>query len=176
MIRASKGPGGSRRNGGRGNVIYNESFSGNRQSYVQGTAIPDDFWSERSQEENHRSNSDIRLAARRSRAQSMQMNLRYVTFLASLVALMTVSLIGYIKLKADISGTNKEISSRETQLAEIKASNNEVYNEITGNIDLEQVRRIAIDEFGMHYADQDQIVFYSAAKGDQVRQVGEVEH
>ena len=84
MIRASQGPGGSKRNGGRGNVIYNESFSGNRQSYVQGTAAPDDFWSERSQEENHRSNSDIRLAARRSRAQSMQMNLRYVTFLASL--------------------------------------------------------------------------------------------
>ena len=37
--------------------------------------------------------------------------------------------------------------------------------------DLEEIRRIAIDEFGMKYAEQDQIVIYSDTKGDSVRQI-----
>ena len=103
------------------------------------------------------------------------MNLRYVIFLASLVAVLTLSLVGYIKLKSDISSTNKTISSLESRLTEMRASNNEVYNEIVGNVDLEEIRRIAIDEFGMKYANQDQIVVYSETKGDLVHQVTDLD-
>ena len=88
---------------------------------------------------------------------------------------MTFCLIGYIKLQSDISSTNSRIVALESQLAEMKSSNNEVYNEIVGDIDLEQIRRIAIDEFGMQYADQDQIVVYSDTKGDTVHQVVDIE-
>ena len=101
----------------------------------------------------------------------MHMNRRYAFFMAFLVAAMTLSLIGYIKLMSDISSTNKRIATLESQLTELKSSNNEVYNELTGNVDLEEIRRIAIDEFGMKYADQDQIVLYSDSKGDSVRQI-----
>ena len=156
----------------RGNVIYSESFRKNgRTSFISGSAAPEDFWAERSQEEAHRRNTDIRIAARRSREQVMHMNRRYAFFMAFLVAAMTLSLIGYIKLMSDISSTNKRIATLESQLTELKSSNNEVYNELTGNVDLEEIRRIAIDEFGMKYADQDQIVLYSDSKGDSVRQI-----
>ena len=50
-----------------------------------------------------------------------------------------------------------------------------VKNEIAGDIDLEEIRRIAIDEFGMQYADQDQIVVYSDTKGDTVHQVADID-
>ena len=165
MIKASK------RNSSRGKVIYTESFGRNGRAFISGSAAPDDFWAERSQEETHRNNSDIRIAARRSREQVMQMNRRYAFFMAFLVVAMTLCLIGYIKLMSDISATNKRIASLESQVAEMKSYNNEVYNELTGNIDLEEIRRIAIDEFGMKYADQDQIVVYSDTKGDSVRQI-----
>ena len=171
MIRAAKRPNPDR----DGRVIYNESFAGDRQAYVNGSAAPDDFWSELSQEEIHRSSRDIRLAARKSRQHAAQMNLRFVLFMGVLIAMMTLSLIGYIRLKSDISATNKEISSLETKLTELKATNNEVYNELIGNIDLEQIRQIAIEEFGMHYADQDQIVVYSESKGDSVHQIADLE-
>ena len=155
----------------RGNVIYSESFGRNSRTFISGSAAPDDFWAERSQEETHRNNSDIRIAARRSREQVMQMNRRYALFMALLVVAMTLALIGYIKLMSDISATNKRIASLESQLTELRSSNNEVYNELTGNVDLEEIRRIALDEFGMKYADQDQIVLYSDSKGDSVRQI-----
>ena len=155
----------------RGNVIYSESFGRNSRTFISGSAAPDDFWAESSQEETHRNNSDIRIAARRSREQVMQMNRRYAIFMAFLVVALTLCLIGYIKLMSDISATNKRIASLEAQVSEMKSSNNEVYNELTGNVDLEKIRRIAIDEFGMKYADQDQIVIYSDTKGDSVRQI-----
>ena len=173
MIKATRSSRKDRNN--RGNVIYSESFAGTRQ-YVNGTAAPDDFWRERSQEDVHRSTQDLRLAARRSREHVVQMNLRYTLFMAFLVAAMTFSLIGYIKLKADISGTNKKIASLESQLTELKSSNNEVYNEITGNVDLEEIRNIAVNEFGMKYADKDQIVIYSESKGDSVHQIADLDH
>ena len=173
MIRETKSPGRNRRSGD--NVIYSESFTADRGPYVSGSAAPDDFWSERSMEEVHKSNKDIRLAARRSREQAVQMNFRFVMFMGSLIFLMTICLIGYIKLKADISETNKKISSLESQLTDLRATNNEVYNELTGNIDLEAIREIAIEEFGMQYADQDQIVVYSESKGDSVHQIADLE-
>ena len=166
MIKASQ-----RTNKTRGNVIYSDSFGRNSRTFISGSAAPDDFWAERSQEETHRNNSDIRIAARRSREQVMHMNRRYAVFMAFLVVAMTLCLIGYIKLMSDISATNKKIASLESQLTEMKSSNNEVYNELTGNVDLEEIRRIAIDEFGMKYAEQDQIVVYSDTKGDSVRQI-----
>ena len=166
MIKASQ-----RTNKTRGNVIYSDSFGRNSRTFISGSAAPDDFWAERSQEETHRNNSDIRIAARRSREQVMHMNRRYAVFMAFLVVAMTLCLIGYIKLMSDISATNNKIASLESQLTEMKSSNNEVYNELTGNVDLEEIRRIAIDEFGMKYAEQDQIVIYSDTKGDSVRQI-----
>ena len=105
----------------------------------------------------------------------MQMNRRYALFMALLVVAMTLALIGYIKLMSDISATNKRIASLESQLTELRSSNNEVYNELTGNVDLEEIRRIALDEFGMKYADQDQIVVYSDSQKDSVRQIIDID-
>ena len=74
MIKATQRPG--RHRNGRENVIHNGSYAGNRQSYISGSAAPDDFWAERSQEEQHRSTKDVRLAARRNSEKAMHMNRR----------------------------------------------------------------------------------------------------
>ena len=172
MIKATNRAGNKKN---RADVIYSENFARDGRGYINGSAAPDDFWTERSGEETHRNNRDMRLAAIRSREKVMHMNRRYALFLGLLVAAMTLSLIGYIKLMSDISATNRKISTMESQLSELRSSNNEVYNEITGNVDLEEIRRIAIDEFGMKYADQDQIVVYSESKGDSVRQIADID-
>ncbi len=156
------------------NIIYSEAFDREQASYVSGSAAPDDFWREYSDEETHRRNKDVRLAARRNRQKAVYINLRYVMYMALLVACMTGALICYIKLKSDISSGNKEIAALESTLTELRASNDELYNEVHSDVDLEQIREIAIDEYGMKYADQDQIVVYSKAKGDRVHQIAGV--
>ena len=66
MIKATQRPRKNRNS--RGNVIYDSSFATGRQNYISGAAAPDDFWAERSQEEIHRSNKDVRLAASRAKS------------------------------------------------------------------------------------------------------------
>ena len=171
-MRTSRGAAEGNRSGD--NVIYSEAFGRERAAYIAGSAAPDDFWREYSEEEAHRRNKDVRLAARRNRQRAVHMNLRYVMYMALLVAAMTASLICYIKLKSDISASNREISSMESTLTELRASNDEMYNQVNGDVDLEEIRRIAVDEYGMKYAAQEQIVVYSKTSGNLVHQIADV--
>ena len=47
---------------------------------------------------------------------------------------------------------SKSINKKENVLYELKLDNDENYSRITSNIDLEEVRRVAIQELGMKYA------------------------
>ena len=75
------------------------------------------------------------------------------------------------KLQADISRVSREVASLQTQLGELRAANNENYAAINAGVDLEEVRRIAVQELGMKNAEKDQIILYSDRQSDMVRQV-----
>ena len=51
------------------------------------------------------------------------MSLQTVAFMLALIAVMTVMLIYYIKLQADVTSTSQQIANLEKQLTEIKAEN-----------------------------------------------------
>ena len=46
----------------------------------------------------------------------------------------------------------------ESELNSLKLSNDEEYSRITSNINLEEVKRIAIGELGMTYAAEGQVI------------------
>ncbi|MBQ7424991.1 MAG: cell division protein FtsL, partial [Lachnospiraceae bacterium] len=57
----------------------------------------------------------------------------------------------------------------------LKQDNDEAYNRASGNVDLDEVKRIAIQEYGMTYATEGQIVRYSDEGGnDYVRQLAPI--
>ena len=58
---------------------------------------------------------------------------------------------------------------------ELKQENDEAYNKANSSRDLEEIKKIAIQEYGMQYADQGQIVTYSDEGGnDYVRQNADI--
>lgn len=115
-----------------------------------------------------------RLAQGQGASTAGHMNLGYVLFMLLLVAVVGIVLIWYLKLQSDLSDTNNQITQLETTLSELKASNDELYNEINDNIDLDAIRDKAINKLGMTYAGKDQIVEYSDDQSDSVHQVTEV--
>lgn len=115
-----------------------------------------------------------RISEEQSRRYVVHMNLGYVLFMLVLVAAICVVLIWYLKLQSDLSNTNNQVTQLETTLNELKASNDEMYNEINDNIDLDAIREKAINDLGMTYANKDQIVEYSDDQDDSVHQVTEV--
>lgn len=112
--------------------------------------------------------------ARKNREKAHHMSFGYVLFLAAALMAAGVILTGYIGLQADITGSIKHISSLESQLNSLKLQNDENYSRITSNIDLEEVKRIAIQELGMKYAEEGQIITFSGEGSDYVRQVGDI--
>ena len=103
------------------------------------------------------------------------MSLGYLLFLSTAVLLMALTLTWYISLQSQITGSVKNIATLQSQLNTLKQENDEAYNRANGNVDLDEVKRIAIQEYGMTYATEGQIVTYSDGGGnDYVRQVAPI--
>lgn len=111
---------------------------------------------------------------RKNRDRALYMNIGYVLFLAAAMVAAGFILTGYLTLQSDITNSIKNISKMESQLNDMKLSNEENYDRITSSINLEEVKRIAIQELGMRYAEEGQIITFNGEGNDYVRQTGEI--
>lgn len=111
--------------------------------------------------------------ARKNRDKAHHMSLGYVMFLVVALCACAVILINYIQLQAEMTTKVQNIAKLERQLNSMKLENDEAYNRITSSIDLEEIKRIAIGELGMTYAQEGQIVTYSGMGNDYMRVVAD---
>ena len=95
-------------------------------------------------------------------------------FLAISFCILALSITYYLSLQSDITGMVKNISKMERTLNEMKLDNDENYSRINSNVDIDEIRRVAIQELGMKYADEGQIVSFNGDGSDYVRQTGEI--
>ena len=110
---------------------------------------------------------------RKNRDKARHMSMGYVLFLVTALCTAGSILLNYIQLQSDLTNKMKRISQLESQLNSVRLSNDEEYNRIVNGIDLEEIKRIAIGELGMTYASEGQIITYSNAGNDYMRQVTE---
>lgn len=107
---------------------------------------------------------------RKNRDKAHHMSLGYVAFLLAALCTCAVVLINYVQLQSALTSSTRNVARLESQLNSLKLSNDEEYNRITRNVDLEEIKRIAIGELGMTYAEEGQIVLYSNDGADYMRQ------
>ena len=112
--------------------------------------------------------------ARKNREKAEHMSAGYVLFLSLALVATGCILVGYIKLQSDITNSIKNISRLETELNDPRLANDEEYNRITSRVDLEEIRRIAIQELGMQYAKEGQIVTFESENNDYVKQIAAI--
>jgi hypothetical protein len=108
---------------------------------------------------------------RKNREKARYMNPGYVLFLVCALALMMWPISTYLGLQSDVTNSIKEISRLERELNSIRLTNDENYSRITNNVDLDYIRRVAIQELGMTYAKEGQIIDFTGNKSDYVRQL-----
>ena len=106
---------------------------------------------------------------RKNRDKAHHMSLGYVVFLMAALCTCAVVLINYIQLQADLTSKTEIVSQMERELNNLKLSNDEEYSRITRSIDLEEIKRIAIAELGMTYAEEGQIIIYENVGTDYMR-------
>jgi cell division protein FtsB len=108
---------------------------------------------------------------RRNRDKAKRMDFTNVLFMTLMLFVSGLTLSIYIGLQSDITSTIKQIARLERELNSIRLVNDENYNRITNNVDLDYIRQVAITELGMTYAKEGQIIDFDSNKNDYVRQI-----
>lgn len=155
-----------------GRRIYSAYVDGNTVRKAE--TVPD---YRRNREEERRKREQRRhkeYVARRNREHAMRMNLGYVLFLAAAAMVTALVAVSYIRIQSDVSSRMKRIASLESQIVSLKADNDAALKRINAEVDLEQVKNTAINELGMIYAGEDQIVYYTVEDDDYMNQYGEI--
>lgn len=108
--------------------------------------------------------------ARKNRDKAAHMNPGYILFLTMAMIVTGYFCIQYLQLQSDITSRVKSISILESRYNELKTENDETESRIKGSVGIEAIKKQAMDELGMQYAKEDQIVTYTSEDGDYVRQ------
>lgn len=139
--------------------------------YVQGNTVRN---LQQEQEITERPKKKVNNSIRKNRERAKHMSAGYVLFLGAALAACGMILVYYIGLQSDITNSVKNISRLESQLNTLKVANEENYSRISSSVDLEEIRRIAIQELGMQYAQEGQIISFASENSDYVKQMAEI--
>lgn len=111
---------------------------------------------------------------RQNRRRESRISGSYVFFLVLASVIAMVICVNFIKIHAEVTASSKNITKMQSQLSELKEMNNSKEGAIMDSINLDQVRDRAINEMGMTYAADNQIVHYANPSGDYIRQVEQI--
>ncbi len=108
---------------------------------------------------------------RKNREKARYMSAGYVTFLAVALTAAALVLVNYLQLRTELTNLTRSVAAKELEVNNMRMANDEEYNRIISSIDLEEIKRIALGELGMIYAQEGQIVPYDNKGSDYMRQV-----
>ena len=98
------------------------------------------------------------------------MNPGFMLFMTLAMVLTGIVCVQYIRMQSSLTTYVNQISAMEKELQGLRAENDDYESRIKGAIGLENIKKRAMDELGMTYASDDQIVVYSSEGTDYVRQ------
>lgn len=108
---------------------------------------------------------------KKNREKARYMNVGYMLFLGLALVVSAYILVNYIQMQAELTNLTKSVAAKKSMLIDLRTDNEEEYNRIVSSIDLEEIKRVAIGELGMSYAEEGQIVEYEDKEGDYMRRV-----
>jgi flagellar motility protein MotE (MotC chaperone) len=115
-------------------------------------------------------NSKIAKNARKARA----FDVRYMMSLVIATGFLFVSCITMLMLEANVTEQRRQISSLERNLNALTDSNNETSKRLESSVDLVQIYDFAVNDLGMGYPKNGQVVMYKASNPDYVKQFKDI--
>ena len=112
--------------------------------------------------------------AQRNREKAKSMGRGFVVFLAVVSVAVLFCCVNYLQLKSELTGKIKTVASLETELSQIKEDNNAYESQVTSDVDLNTIKKLAIGRLGMNYPKDDLKKTYTMPSNSYVRQYQEV--
>ena len=138
-----------------------------KKYYVSGSAVPSTSPEPVRRERVDRNTIEERRrqsrknAARRNRERALSMSPARMVFMTACVLLSVYAAVTLVQMQSSVTQRMKNIANLEAQLQNLKADNDAKYKEIVTSVDLEYIKDVAINELGMTYASEEQIIYYS---------------
>lgn len=152
---------------GTGRQSSRNGYSSGGYNYVEGSAA-------RKLQTKPPRQKQKRAHASKQRVKAVPMNVGYMAVMAVALVIVCGVLMSYVKLQSDITNHITNISKLESQLNELRLANDETYTKIVSSVDLEEIKWIAVNELGMKYAKEGQVVQYTGEGNDYVRQYSDI--
>lgn len=103
---------------------------------------------------------EVSQRVRQNRNRALHMNKGYVAFLAVAAAIALFACVQYLQLQSEIASRSSNITALQQELADRREANTTKYNAVVNSMNLEEVRERAMNDLGMVYATEDQIITY----------------
>ena len=129
---------------------------------------------DRRQEEINRQKKRRQNAARRNRERALHMGRGYVVFLSLCVAVVAFAAVSLVQIQSQVTQRMEHIAKLESQITDLKADNDARYKEITTSVDIEYIKDVAINQLGMKYATEDQIIYYTVENNNFMDQYSDI--
>ena len=110
----------------------------------------------------------------KNRSNALHMNRGYVTFLAVAAVVALLACVQYLQLQSEVTSRSKNITSMQQELANAKEANTTKYNAIVNSMNLEEIRDKAMNELGMVYATNDQVIEYASPANQMVKKYADI--
>lgn len=118
--------------------------------------------------------AEVSKETRKNRERALGMGKGYVVFIAAVSAAVLFCCINYLQLKAEITGSMKTVAALESELNQIREDNDAYYSQVTSNVDLNRIRKIAIGRLNMRYPSEEQVMTYRTEGNSYVRQYQDI--
>ena len=139
--------------------------SSHRQAYVYGNTVRQpEVLPKRMPEERPQRPERTSRQVRKNRKRAMNMSPAYAVFIC----------VAYLKLQSDIVNRSENISALQEKLADLTDENDTAYNAAADSVNLEEIRSKAMNEMGMVYAAQGNVVEYESPTSDYVKQYNDI--
>lgn len=117
-----------------------------------------------------RQKREVSQRVQKNNSKALHISRGYVLFLAAASAVALFACVQYLHLQSEVATRSRNITGMQRELAEAKEDNTARYNAIANSINLEEIRDRAMNDLGMVYVAQDQIITYKNPMSNQVTQ------
>ncbi len=116
----------------------------------------------------------VSVRTKKNRTKALEVDRTYVMFLAVMCLLTVFVCVRYLQLKEIITTQTRTNTKLTAELDTLRNENDALLENVTNEIDLNYIRDVAMNELGMKYATEDQIVWYTTEDREYVHQFEDV--
>lgn len=114
-------------------------------------------------------------SARRNREKADNFGLFPMLIFAILMSVIAFFLVNYLRLQSDLLTIQKRVEASELYYYRLKNDNDNTQERLETSVSFEEIKERAINELGMDYPREDQIIYFSCDDDDYVKQYKDVE-